>query len=175
VAKTTPGRCRRLRIGVPATWHGQQSTTPMLWDYPCPKGLVVRRLDCEPELPPLGIPPRERGGGCQVASRRSMRYTEAGSPPANCTISGLRGLNRSRHPLEPLWCLGQDNSESPAGGDRSNGGVAPSSTRHADESSTSKYPNPAVRYRGKSRRLRPGGGHAEPSRNRFNGTSETSS
>ena len=42
VAKTTPGRRTRSRIGVTAVWHRQQSTSPMLWDYPCPKGLVVR-------------------------------------------------------------------------------------------------------------------------------------
>jgi hypothetical protein len=51
VAKTTPGHHIRSRIGVPATWHGQQSTSPMPWDYPRPKGLVVRCLDCEPETP----------------------------------------------------------------------------------------------------------------------------
>ena len=41
VAKITPGCPKRLRIGVTATWHGQQSTGPTLWDYSCPKGLVV--------------------------------------------------------------------------------------------------------------------------------------
>ena len=51
VAKTTLGRPIRLRIGVTATWHGQQSTISMLWDYPCPTGVVVRRLDCKPETP----------------------------------------------------------------------------------------------------------------------------
>ena len=96
-----------------------------------------------------------------VASRHHMTYTEAVSPPPKCTISGLRDPDRSRHPLEPLWCLGQqDTSESPIG-DRSNGGVAPPSARHADESSTNKYPNPAARCRGKPRRLRRGGGHLE--------------
>jgi len=29
----------------------QQSTSPIPWDYPRPKGLVVRWLDCEPETP----------------------------------------------------------------------------------------------------------------------------
>src|SRR6056297_809387 len=43
-----------------------------------------------------------------------MTHTEAVSPPPKCTVSGLRELERSRHPLEPLWCLGQDNSESHA-------------------------------------------------------------
>jgi hypothetical protein len=42
LANITPGRHTRLRIGVTATWHGQQSTSPMLWDYLRPKGLVVR-------------------------------------------------------------------------------------------------------------------------------------
>ena len=37
--------------------------------------------------------------------------------------------------------------------------MAPPSARHTDESSTSKYPNPAVRCRGKPRRLPRGGGH----------------
>ena len=51
VAKTTPGRPTWSKIGVTAAWHRQQSTTPTLWDYPRPKGVVVRRLDCEPETP----------------------------------------------------------------------------------------------------------------------------
>ncbi|SDD74909.1 hypothetical protein SAMN05192552_10457 [Natrinema hispanicum] len=51
VAKITPGCHTRSRIGVTATWHGQQSTSPTLWDYPSPKGLGVRRLDCKPETP----------------------------------------------------------------------------------------------------------------------------
>ena len=37
--------------------------------------------------------------------------------------------------------------------------MAPPSACHADESSTSKYPNSAVRCRGKPRWLRQGGGH----------------
>jgi hypothetical protein len=47
-----------------------------------------------------------------VATRHRMTDTEAGSPPPNCTISGRRDPDRSRQPLEPLWCLGQDTSES---------------------------------------------------------------
>jgi hypothetical protein len=42
-----------------------------------------------------------------------MTHTEAVSPPSNCTVSGLRESERSGHPLEPLWRLGQDTSESP--------------------------------------------------------------
>jgi hypothetical protein len=42
VAKTTPGCRRWSMIGVPAAWHRQQSTSPILWDYLRPKGLVVR-------------------------------------------------------------------------------------------------------------------------------------
>ncbi len=58
VAKTTPGRQTRSRIGVTATWHGQQSTSPTLWDYPRPQGLVVHVWTANLTLPPLGIPPR---------------------------------------------------------------------------------------------------------------------
>jgi len=42
VANITLGRRTRSRIGVTAVWHRQQSISPMLWDSPRPKGLVVR-------------------------------------------------------------------------------------------------------------------------------------
>jgi len=42
VAKSTPGRQTWSRKEVPAAWHRQQSTTPTLWDYPCPTDVVVR-------------------------------------------------------------------------------------------------------------------------------------
>jgi len=49
VAQTTFGRHTRSRKGVTAIWHRQQSTTSMLWDYPCPKDVVARCLDYKPE------------------------------------------------------------------------------------------------------------------------------
>jgi hypothetical protein len=55
--------------------------------------------------------------------------------PVKCTISGLQGPECSRHPLEPLWCLGQDNSESPAGI-----GVTAVWPRHRPVMSTGRQP-----------------------------------
>ena len=49
--KNNTGTPTGSRIGVTAAWHRQQSTTSTLWDYPCPKGVVVWWLDCKPETP----------------------------------------------------------------------------------------------------------------------------
>ena len=103
-------------------------------------------------------PRSDADGDMYVASRHSMTYTEAVSPPTQlCNIGTPRPrtfetpsrtavVSRSRYLRVLCW-------------DRSNGGVALPSARHADESSTSKYPTSAVRCRGKPRRLRRGGGH----------------
>ncbi|ERG96685.1 MAG: hypothetical protein J07HQW2_03168 [Haloquadratum walsbyi J07HQW2] len=88
--------------------------------------------------------------------------------PPNCTISGFRDPECSRHPLEPLWCLGEDNynSESPAGIGVTAvwlGSAIGSSCRRVVTQQIS-HPTPAercgaVRYRGKPHRLPRGGGH----------------
>ena len=106
----------------------------------------------------LHRPRSDADGDMYVASRHSMTYTEAVSPPTQLrnigtprprtfeTPSRTAVVSRSRYLRVLCW-------------DRSNGGVALPSARHADESSTSKYPTSAVRCRGKPRRLRRGGGH----------------
>ena len=93
VAKTTPGCHTRLRIGVTASWHGQQSTSPTLWDYPSPKGLVVRRLDCKPETP---------------TARDSSAFTRRrmSTDPSSALGCGLRRCRRCRRaPGRASWLV----------------------------------------------------------------------
>jgi hypothetical protein len=125
---------------------------------------------CEERIPPLtaGVNPTIPHGprsaantDIYVESRRSMTHTEAGiHRPNKRIVSGLRDPVRSRHRSRTAVVSRLKITPSPPAGDRSNGGVAPPSARHADGSSTSKYPNSAVRCRGKPRRSRRGGGHS---------------
>jgi len=69
-----------------------------VWDYPCPKGLVVQRLDCEPETP--------TARDSSAFTRRRMSIWSGHHPRSNTRATGQgppRWLVscRTRIPSEP--------------------------------------------------------------------------